>query len=157
MDKLRLSTTSQRDDFARLYNWNDGFSARTDGITLPAGDTLTLFLICVRDYEVRAEGDITVERDAIYGDEFMRFYSARWKEPESPSDKARTGRVLLVNPSTPETPYVFELSEGPQFAYAPSPDAAPTGDAHAGGPLSDGARQMLMHEATHRMLGNLLG
>lgn len=147
MDKLRLAVTALDDDFARLYSCNEGFAGGTDKITLPADETLTLFLISMRDYEVRAEGDVTVQRDLGVGDSFMRFYGARWKETESQS--GRQGRLLVVNPSQPETPMVFELTEGP-FAYAPG--LQPVGRHGGTITMPDGITEVVLHEYAHQLL-----
>ncbi len=157
MDKIRLSLSggSTFGDFARLYNWSGGFCDKTERISFPGAQSLMLFLISVSEYALTVEGDATLTRDTTVGDEFMRFYNAEWTE----ESKARgTGRatIKMAHPDHADKPYVFELSMG-EFSHDFDPASVPEDDQGLDPRHDQGALAMMMQEAAHAHMGDLVG
>ncbi len=116
MEKIRLSLSGADHDFARLYNWSgQGFRGDRAAISFPSHQSLTLFFISERHYQLVIEGEATLSFDSDVGSDLMRFYSVCWSDFAKRCGKG-SATVKIVNSDFPNEPLVIDLTLG-EFNY----------------------------------------
>ncbi len=115
MNKLRLRLSGSREDFARLYNFKEGFHGLEEAISFPSDESLCLFLISAIEYDFSVEGDAQLERYDDVADEHYQMYDLHWST-EARALGAGRATVKLVHPKFPDQPSCFRLSIG-EFSH----------------------------------------
>ncbi len=122
MDKLRLSITFFQQDFARYRGDSLGLHGINDTMSFSANQSLELFLIASRQYQLLTEGDIELNFEDENEERTMRLFSLTWSKAAGLSGKGG-GLLKLINPDFPD-PCLFAVTLGdsilPHSSYTPN-------------------------------------
>lgn len=159
MDKLRILPleASLGRDLVRFYNEGP---LCIDGL-LAFPTTALLCLVAARTYELAVTGDLTVQPEDG-GDEYIRYFTLGWKDDARDAGKGEGTLNLITPDAAADKPCRLKCTLG-AASYQDDP-ASPVRPVRSGEEMSLGdwwptpfVTQMLLHEAAHQWMGDVVG